>query len=310
MSFVDLDNVSKTYRSKGLARPAMSAVRGVSLSMPRGQIFGLVGESGSGKSTLARALLFLDPPTEGRVRFDGVDLGRLGRSELSAMRRRMQIVFQDPDGALNPRLRVRKSLEEGLHNLGLKGAEVVERIGEVSELVSIPAAHLMRYPHEFSGGQKQRLVIARALTLRPEFFVLDEPVSSLDVSIQAQIVNLLIDLKQKLSLTYLFISHDLNLVSYLCDRIAVMRAGRLVEVGNAIDLIEAPSHIYTRRLFADTLQVRGWRAQEKGVATRGTIHESGCAFDTACSMKSECIRFDPPLLWRSKDHGVACFKAN
>lgn len=309
MSLVDLDNVSKTFRSKGLARPATSAVRGVSLTMPRGGVFGLVGESGSGKTTLARALLFLDPPTEGRVRFDGVDLGGLRRSEIRAMRRRMQIVFQDPTGALNPRLRVRKSLEEGLHNLGLGGAEVVERIDEVSDLVSIPATHLVRYPHEFSGGQIQRLVIARALTMRPEFLVLDEPVSSLDVSIQARIVNLLIDVKQKLSLTYLFISHDLNLVAYLCDRIAVMRAGRLVEVGNADDLIEAPSHIYTRRLFADTLQVRGWRTQKTGEATRGTNRESGCAFDRACSMKSKCIRFDPPFTWRSKDHGVACFKA-
>lgn len=251
-NYIQVQGLEKVFRGTGLLKRAENQVRAVDrvcFSIPKKSVFGLVGESGSGKTTLSRALLALTSPTAGRVFVDGTDLGSLKRRELRRFRRRMQIVFQDPNSALNPKLKLEKSLAEGLENLGMERSARRRRMAELLDLVGLPFSAVDRYPHEFSGGQKQRLVIARALATEPDFLILDEPVSNLDVSIQAQIINLLLDLKRELELTYLFISHDLNLVGYLSDRMAVMQRGRIVEQGGTEALLAAPRHPYTRRLF-------------------------------------------------------------
>jgi peptide/nickel transport system ATP-binding protein len=234
-------NLTKVYgRSK--------VVEDVSLTLHRGETLGLVGESGSGKSTVARMMLRLVEPTSGEISFDGIDLRRASPRQMRVLRRRMQIVFQDPYAALNPRMRVREILAEPFAIHG-------ERCGDLSQLlksVGLEDSALARYPHEFSGGQRQRINIARALALRPELLVLDEPVSALDVSVGAQVVNLLRDLQREYGLTYLFISHSMPLVRYLCDRVAVMQRGGLVEMGDAVALCERPQEAYTRALIAAT----------------------------------------------------------
>ncbi len=250
--FVEVRGIHKIHhRSSVVAsrRRPVHAVKNVSFDIQRGTVFGLVGESGSGKSSLARALLYLDPPTEGHVSIDGVDPAELSDRLLKRMRRRMQIVQQDPDGALNPRLRIESCVAEGLANIGMTRSRRRDRVAEMLELVGIPLSRMREFPHQFSGGMKQRIVIARALAVEPELLVLDEPVSSLDVSIQAQIVNLLCRLRVDMGLTYLFISHDLNLVAYLSDTIGVMRRGELVEVAPAEVLLSSPAHEYTKMLL-------------------------------------------------------------
>jgi ABC-type glutathione transport system ATPase component len=224
----------------------------VSFEIRRGETMGLVGESGSGKSTVARMLLRLIEPTSGEVRYGGVDLLAAGSSKMREMRRKMQIVFQDPFAALNPRMRVRQILAEPFAIHGLGDRALKERLAEMLVEVGLDESALERYPHEFSGGQRQRINIARALALRPEFLVLDEPVSALDVSVGAQVVNLLRDLQRSYGLTYLFISHSMPLVRYLCDRVAVMRRGRLVELGECEQVCYAPAHEYTRKLIEAT----------------------------------------------------------
>jgi peptide/nickel transport system ATP-binding protein len=229
-------------------------VDGVSLEIRRGETLGLVGESGSGKSTVARMLLRLVEPTAGEVRYDGTDLLAMGSSEMRGMRRRMQIVFQDPYAALNPRMRVREILAEpfAIHGEKPKGG-----LEAMLREVGLDDSALERFPHEFSGGQRQRINIARALALRPEFVVLDEPVSALDVSVGAQVVNLLKELQRTLGLTYLFISHSMPLVRYMCDRVAVMQHGRLVEMGDWRQVCEEPKEAYTRTLIAATPEMPG-----------------------------------------------------
>ncbi|HMH13863.1 MAG TPA: ATP-binding cassette domain-containing protein [Edaphobacter sp.] len=225
----------------------------VSLEIRRGETMGLVGESGSGKSTVARMLLRLIEPTAGEVRYGGTDLLAAGSSKMREMRRKMQIVFQDPFAALNPRMRVREILAEPFAIHGERPKEgLPARLSEMLRTVGLDNSALERYPHEFSGGQRQRINIARALALRPEFLVLDEPVSALDVSVGAQVVNLLRDLQRQYGLTYLFISHSMPLVRYLCDRVAVMKRGRLVELGECEQVCDAPVHEYTRKLIAAT----------------------------------------------------------
>ena len=228
-------------------------VDGVSFSIAAGETLGLVGESGSGKSTVARMLLRLVEPTAGEVRFDGDDVLQARPRALRAMRRRMQIVFQDPYAALNPRMSVAQILAEpfAIH-AERPGEGVGARVKELLASVGLEEGALRRYPHEFSGGQRQRINIARALALRPQFLVLDEPVSALDVSVGAQVVNLLRDLQRAHGLTYLFISHSMPLVRYLCDRVAVMQGGRLVELGNCEQVCSAPVNPYTQRLIAAT----------------------------------------------------------
>ena len=225
----------------------------VSFEIRRGETLGLVGESGSGKSTVARMLLRLVEPTAGEVRYGGVDLLAASSGEMRGMRRKMQIVFQDPFAALNPRMRVRDILGEPFAIHGERPQEGLSaRLLEMLRTVGMEESALERYPHEFSGGQRQRINIARALALRPEFLVLDEPVSALDVSVGAQVVNLLRDLQRQYGLTYLFISHSMPLVRYLCDRVAVMQRGRLVEMGECEQVCDAPAHEYTRKLIAAT----------------------------------------------------------
>ncbi len=227
------------------------ALDGVNLDVPSGRTTALVGESGCGKSTLGRLLLRLEPPSAGRIEYEGRDLADFDAAELRAFRRDAQIVFQDPFGSLNPRLTVGSMLREALSVHGIvRGGEVEERVGELLDRVGLDRAASGRYPHEFSGGQRQRIGIARALSVEPRFIVLDEPVSALDVSVQAQILNLLRDLQEEFELTYLFISHDLAVVRNLADRIAVMRAGRIVERGSTERVLNAPSHEYTRALLA------------------------------------------------------------
>ncbi len=254
MPLVDVRHLTKTFTRGGSLRGAGRSVRAVddvSFSIEEGETFGLVGESGSGKTTTGRCLLRLIEPTSGAVRFKDDDVLAFGPRRLREARRDMQIVFQDPYASLNPRMRAREIVEEPLviHDIGTR-SERRERAAELFQLVGLDAAYLERYPHQFSGGQRQRIGLARALALNPQFVVLDEPVSALDVSVQAQVVNLLLDLQARLQLTYLFIAHDLRLVEHICRRIAVMYRGRIVELGDTAAIFGAPQHPYTRALLS------------------------------------------------------------
>jgi peptide/nickel transport system ATP-binding protein/oligopeptide transport system ATP-binding protein len=316
--FLEIKNLEKLYfgrRLFGRQRSAVRAVDGVSLSIDRNTVFGLVGESGCGKTSLARSVLYLDPPTSGEVRLNGVLLGELSHSELRSQRMRMQIVFQDPNSALNPKMRITDSLAEGLINRGISVEERTTRIEKMLDLVGIPHAHRLRYPHEFSGGQKQRIVIARALTMEPDFLVLDEPVSNLDVSIQAQIINLLLDLKKDLSLTYLFISHDLNLVGYVSDRIGVMFNGRLVELAATDEMMNNPCHPYTLKLFSSvpgkqTVEHEPDEADSVGEERKlAAMPAGGCPYADQCPQAdADCRQALPQLCEIQKGHYAACFK--
>jgi len=254
MALVEVSHLAKEFvRGGGLLvrGTVVKAVDDVSFTIEEGETFGLVGESGSGKTTTGRCLLRLIEPTSGAVRFKGRDVLSLSSTELRRARRDMQIVFQDPYSSLNPRMRARAIVEEPLiiHGLGDRRSRH-ERVAELFHLVGLDDGHLERYPHEFSGGQRQRIGLARALALSPSFLVLDEPVSALDVSVQAQVVNLLLDLQQQLKLTYLFIAHDLRLVEHICDRVAVMYLGRIVEIGPTAALFAGPRHPYTKALLS------------------------------------------------------------
>jgi len=250
---LDVQGLVKEFGRGSLWRRGapVRAVNDVSFAVARGETFGLVGESGSGKTTTGRCILRLIEPTSGRIVFDGRDVAALGAAELRAARKHFQIVFQDPYSSLNPRMRVEDIVAEPLviHHQGSR-ADRSARVGELFELVGLSRDQLTRFPHEFSGGQRQRIGLARALALNPSFIVLDEPVSALDVSVQAQVVNLLLDLQQKLGLTYLFIAHDLRLVRQVCSRVGVMYRGRLVEVGSAADVFDRAAHPYTRALLS------------------------------------------------------------
>jgi len=254
MPLVEVSHLVKDFvRGGGLFRrgTAVRAVDDVSFSIDEGETFGLVGESGSGKTTTGRCILRLIEPTSGTIRFRGEDVLALSGQRLREKRRHMQIVFQDPYSSLNPRMRARQIVEEPLiiHRLGDR-ARRRARVEELFGLVGLDPAHLERRPHEFSGGQRQRIGLARALALSPSFLVLDEPVSALDVSVQAQVVNLLMDLQQHLKLTYLFVAHDLRLVEHICSRVAVMYLGKIVEVGPTASLFDGPQHPYTRALLS------------------------------------------------------------
>jgi oligopeptide/dipeptide ABC transporter ATP-binding protein len=299
----------------GGAREHLRAVDGVSFDLWRGETLGLVGESGCGKSTTGRALLRLLEPTSGEVRFDGIDVRALDREELRAFRRRAQFVFQDPVGALNPRLSVGAMLEEVLHVHGLGGPNRRDRAVQLLELVGLRPEHIDRYPHEFSGGQRQRLGIARALSVEPELLVLDEPVSALDVSVQAQVVNLLEDLQAELGLTYLFIAHDLALVEHVSDRVAVMYLGRVVELADSRDLYRDPRHPYTRSLLSAVPRPDpAGREGRRRIVLEGDVPSPidpppGCPFHPRCphSAKDErCHTVVPALEGASDGHVAAC----
>ena len=302
---------------RGLLRRQVGAVRavdGVSFTIDRGRTLGLVGESGCGKTTVGRSLLRLVEPTSGGVTFAGHDVRAAGGAALRGLRRRMQIVFQDPYGSLNPRMQVRSILEEGLviHGLGTP-AERLERMTRALARTGMPAAALDRYPHEFSGGQRQRIAIARAIVIEPEFLVLDEPISALDVSIQAQVVNLLVELREQLGLTYLFISHDLSVVEYVSDDVAVMYLGRIVEAAASARLYAEPLHPYTLALFSAVPRVdpgsRRRRIVLSGDVPSPSRPPAGCRFHPRCPLaESVCRQVDPPAT-RLGGHRVHCHVA-
>lgn len=290
------------------------AVDGVSLKIRRGETFGLVGESGCGKSTTGLALLGLEKATGGSVRFDGTDVLGASKSELRALRRRMAMIFQDPYASLNPRRTIGDSIAEPLEIHGLHGnrSERAARVAELLEMVGLSADYRQRYPHEFSGGQRQRVGIARALATEPDFIVCDEPIASLDVSIQAQILNLLRKLQQDLGLTLLFIAHDLSAVQHIADRIGVMYLGRVVEVAEAVAVGENPQHPYTRALLSavpipDPKRERA----RKRILLEGELPSplnppSGCNFRTRCPARFEPCPDIDPTLQEADGHLVAC----
>ncbi|MBF9049819.1 ATP-binding cassette domain-containing protein [Roseobacter sp. HKCCD9010] len=290
----------------------VKAVDDVSFDINAGEVVGLVGESGSGKTTVGRTILRLEHATSGEVRFGGADVMGLNASEMRAYRKRMQIIFQDPYASLNPREKVREVLTHPLklHKIGA-ASEHEDRAAALLEKVGLSRDHLARFPHEFSGGQRQRIGIARALAVEPEFIVADEPVSALDVSIQAQVINLLEDLKNDLDLTMLFIAHDLGVVEHICDRVIVMYLGRVMEIASAADLYARPNHPYTQALLsAVPIPEPGKRRSRtvlKGDIPSPINPPSGCVFRTRCPMATaECAKVVPELKSVGDGHASAC----
>jgi peptide/nickel transport system ATP-binding protein len=314
---LSVHQVVKHYRlpRENLLKPApkVEALRGVSFTMQAGTSLGIVGESGSGKSTLARLVMALEAPTSGSVRLLGRDLNTLSPAELMAARRDFQMVFQDPYGSLDPRQHVQRIVAEPLLNVG--AAEATERVAQALDAVGLRASDATKYPHEFSGGQRQRIAIARALITRPKLIVADEPVSALDVSVQAQVLNLLADLQQRFGVTYLFISHDLAVVDHVCEEVAVMYAGRIVEQGSPEVLFHASAHPYTRALIAALPQAQAAVARPQAASDRVAADDkapagasnTGCSFYGRCPHRRErCATELPALRQITVGHQAAC----
>lgn len=317
---ISVEAVSKRFRApQTLARiiagkppPAVHALSTVNLTVRRGETLGIVGESGCGKSTLARCLVRLLEPDEGHIRFEGQDIATLRPAEQRAFNRRVQMIFQDPYSSLNPRMNVRQVLSEALrvHDMRPKG-EIEARIRELLDLVRLPLDAAERYPHEFSGGQRQRIGIARALAVEPEVLVADELVSALDVSVQAQVINLLLQLQEKLGLTIVFVAHDLRLVRHISHRIVVMYLGKVVEVSLTETLFKSPRHPYTKALLDAAPELDPAR-RTRTAATRGELPNPldpppGCPFNTRCPQAFERCRVEPPALTpRGPAHLAAC----
>ena len=316
MSLLEIRDLKKHFpvgeglfsRHKGVIK----AVDGVSLTVEEGETLGIVGESGCGKSTLGRTILRLIEPTSGEIRFQGKDLVAMSQRELRDMRRQMQIIFQDPYASLNPRMRVGEIVGEGLeiHKLA-KGKAKRDRVMDLLHQVGLREDHYGRYPHEFSGGQRQRIGIARALAVNPKFIVADEPVSSLDVSIQAQIINLLQELQEKMHLTYFFISHDLRVVEHISHRVAIMYLGKVVEIAKSETIYQDAKHPYTRALLSSVPMLDTSQRKER-VILQGDVPSPvnpppGCAFHPRCSYREDiCDKTEPPLDFAADGHGVSC----
>lgn len=290
----------------------VQAVDGVSFHINKGEIMGLVGESGCGKTTVGRLILGLYEPTAGEIHFEGANISTLSKQEMRNTRRNMQVIFQDPFGSLNPRMTIGNIVGEPLyvHNIA-KGKEKEERVVNILETVGISSHYMKRYPHEFSGGQRQRIGIARALALNPKLIVCDEPVSALDVSIQAQVINLLEDLQAKFGFTYLFIAHDLSVIKHISDKVAVMYLGKIVELADTEDLYTNPLHPYTEALLS-AVPLPDPTLDRKRIVLEGDVPSpinppSGCHFRTRCKyVKPICSEEEPPLIEIAKNHCVAC----
>ncbi|MCU0559859.1 MAG: dipeptide ABC transporter ATP-binding protein [Desulfobacterales bacterium] len=290
------------------------AVDGVSFHVAKGETLGIVGESGCGKTTMGMAVLRLIEPTAGRVTFEEVDLGRMSRAQAHDLRRRMQIIFQDPYSSLNPRMAVKNILGDPMRIHGLySGRQCAERVAYLMEKVGLTPEQANRYPHQFSGGQRQRIGIARALALSPRLIIGDEPVSALDVSIRAQIINLLIDLQQEFALSYIIISHDLAIVEHICDRIAVMYLGKIVELASYKELYATPRHPYTQALMS-AVPTTDPRTRKQRILLPGDVPNpieppAGCRFHPRCPQRFEpCARSEPPLREVALGHAAACFR--
>lgn len=308
---IDIQDLSKYFK---IGKTSLRALHKIDLQIFKGETLGLVGESGCGKSTIGRTLLRLHEPTSGKILFDGIDLLALNRKELKQIRRRMQIVFQDPYGSLNPRMTIQDIIGEALdiHKLA-KGYARAFRIRELLKLVGLNPNHMNRFPHEFSGGQRQRIGIARALAVEPEFLICDEPISALDVSIQAQVVNLLKKLQKQMGLTYLFIAHDLLLIKYISDRVAVMYLGQLMELAETEELYANPLHPYTQALLGSIpipdpiLEKKRKKIVLHGEVPNALNPPSGCPFSNRCPLAQEKCRQEMPE-WREvrPGHFAAC----
>jgi len=311
-----VNNLTKRFPIKGgiFGREVASvkAIQGVSFTIKRGETLGLVGESGCGKSTLGRCILRLIEPTSGEVYFNGQDVLKMGSDELRRIRRKMQIIFQDPYASLNPRMTVGSIIAEPIKIHGLaSGPDVTKRVQKLLDLCGLRAEAINRYPHEFSGGQRQRICIARALAVEPEFIVCDEPVSALDVSIQAQIINLLQDLQKELKLTYLFIAHDLKVVEHISNRVAVMYLGKIAELAGGEDLYRDPRHPYTKALFS-AIPLVNPKGKRQRIILQGDVPSpisvpSGCSFHPRCPMvREDCRTKVPDLLEKASGHYASC----